>query len=65
MLYLAEVEITVSNYGNGSSRKSLLRIVSASDEKEAESKVSRALTVNDPYGESVYVDWVALSECIE
>ena len=64
ILYLAEVDIEMSEYMGRSSRRSIHRIVWASSLEEAEVKVRAAFEKDDPYGTSVYVVHVELSEAI-
>lgn len=63
-LYLAKVDTETSEYFGPCSQQTVLRLVWASSAEEAESKVRAGLEQDDPYGTSVSVNHVELSEAI-
>lgn len=63
-LYLAEIQATESAYMGNSETRQFHRLVWAANPQEAEEKVRAKIERDDPYGTSVCVDYVDVTEAI-
>lgn len=65
-LYLATISATEYEYmGRSRNLKDQLRLIWADTQEEAETKARSAVQRHEPYGTSVEVDYVELSEAIQ
>jgi hypothetical protein len=63
-LFLAEIDLTITDYMLPSKTKKEMRLVWGTDHADARAQIDAEYEGGDPYSSSTYVNWVNLTEAL-